>query len=149
RFVTFLLAVLMSVSSFAAVSAERAPAEGKAATARRAALDASRERHFNSVAIVIGNSDYQDAAPVKFAGNGAKAMKDYLVSTLGFREDNVHLLLNLGRERMDRLFGNPNGGNEVMAYVSQRRRELRGDVFVYYSGHGVPNPNAVREDEKQ
>ena len=78
-----------------------------------------------------------------------RAMKDYLVSTLGFREDNVHVMLNLGREQMDLLFGNPNGSNQVMTFVRQHRKEVRGDVFVYYSGHGVPNPCAAREEEKR
>jgi tetratricopeptide (TPR) repeat protein len=124
-------------------------AEKKAAAARKAALEESRKRHFNSIAIVIGNSDYRSAAPVKFAGNDAKAIKDYLVATLGFREENVFVMLNLGREDMDRLFGNPTGDNGVMALVNQRRKERRGDVFVYYSGHGVPNPRATTEEEKQ
>jgi Caspase domain len=109
-----------------------------------------RVDHRNSVAVIIGNSKYEHTTPVPYAHNDARAIQDYLVKKLGFRRDNIILRLDLGRERMETLFGEPDRPDgELMDRLLDRRAENRGDVFVFYSGHGVPDPDAVRDDDRR
>jgi hypothetical protein len=106
--------------------------------------------HRNSIAVIIGNAKYEHTTPVPYAHNDARAIQDYLVKKLGFRRDNVLLRLDLGRERMETLFGEPDRPDgELMDRLMDRRTENRGDVFVFYSGHGVPDPDAIRDDDRR
>jgi Caspase domain/Sel1 repeat len=110
-----------------------------------------QDYHRNSVAIVIGNSVYKHSTPVPYAENDARAIQKYLIETLGFRPDNVVLKLNLTGEDMATLFGEPDrpDGEIMDRLLDSPRRDLRGDVFVFYSGHGVPDPNPVHDDGRR
>lgn len=91
----------------------------------------------DSVAVVIGNRDYKQTVPVDFAANDADAMRDYLVRSLGFRAENVFLLKDATLNEFNQVFGterNPQSGR-----LWRSVREGRSNVFVYYSGHGVPD----------
>ena len=90
-----------------------------------------------SIAVVVGNKTYRSTVPVDFAGNDADAMRDYLVRSLGFREQNVVVLKDATRNELEDWFGpeaEPQAGKLWL-----RARTGRSDVFVYYSGHGVPD----------
>ena len=90
-----------------------------------------------SIAVVVGNKEYRQTVPVDFAHNDADAMRDYLVDTLGFRPENVFVLKDGTLSEMTQMFGSearPQSGKlwrSVQAGAS--------NVFVYYSGHGVPD----------
>jgi hypothetical protein len=90
-----------------------------------------------SIAVVIGNKSYRNTVPVDFAGNDADAMRDFLVRSLGFRAQNVVVLKDATRNELEDWFGaeaEPRAGKLWL-----RARTGRSDVFVYYSGHGVPD----------
>ncbi|GJD94719.1 caspase family protein [Methylobacterium iners] len=91
----------------------------------------------DSIAVVIGNRTYLNTVPVDFAGNDADAMRDFLVRSLGFREQNVVVLKDATRNQLEDWFGSeaePQAGKLWL-----RAKAGRSDVFVYYSGHGVPD----------
>ncbi|WP_152014471.1 MULTISPECIES: caspase family protein [unclassified Bosea (in: a-proteobacteria)] len=91
----------------------------------------------DSIAVVIGNRDYKQTSTVDFAHNDAEAIRDYLVRGLRFREQNVFLLKDATLGELTQMFGseaNPQGGKLWRSAV-----EGRSNVFVYYSGHGVPD----------
>lgn len=111
---------------------------------------ASRGPHYNSIAVIIGNQNYRLTTPVIYARNDALAMQKYLIERLGFRKSNIILLTDVGREQMETIFGEPDRADgQMMDLIAQRRQELRGDVFVFYSGHGVPDPDAVQDDARR
>ncbi len=90
-----------------------------------------------SIAVVIGNKAYKQTSTVDFAHNDADAIKAYLISTLGFREQNVHLIKDATLSELQQSFGtesNPQIGRIWRSVVAGRS-----NVFVYYSGHGVPD----------
>lgn len=101
------------------------------------ASPAGFENNADSIAVVIGNRNYKQTVPVDFALNDAEAIKTYLVGSLGFREQNVFLLKDATLSELNQMFGtdsNPQSGR-LWRSVS----EGKSNVFVYYSGHGVPD----------
>lgn len=86
----------------------------------------------NSFAVVIGIEAYRDLAAAEFTVRDAKMMKEYLVRVLGFPQENVITLLN---ERATR--------GDIEGYIGtwlKNSVEKNSSVFVYYAGHGAPNP---------
>jgi TPR repeat protein len=85
----------------------------------------------------VGNKAYKQTSAVDFAHNDAEAMRSYLIGTLRFREQNVFLLKDATLGELTQMFGteaNPQGGQ-----LWRRAIEGRSNIFVYYSGHGVPD----------
>ncbi len=90
-----------------------------------------------SIAVIIGNRDYRQTVPVDYAHNDAEAMRDYLIGTLGYREENVFMLLDGTLSEITQMFG-----SEAQPQSGRLWRSVTPDasnVFVYYSGHGVPD----------
>ena len=85
----------------------------------------------NDVAVVIGVEKYQDLPASDFSSRDAKLVKDYLAS-LGVRERNIELLLN------ERATGT--GIRKAVESWLPNRVKKDSKVFVYYSGHGAPDP---------
>jgi hypothetical protein len=97
----------------------------------------------NAVAVVIGNKTYRndDIPNVKYAARDAQVTKKYLTRTLGVRNENVIYTENATAAALTRIFGtagDPQG--QLYNYVQPGASE----VFVYYSGHGVPSPESNR-----
>lgn len=84
-------------------------------------------------AVVVGIEQYRQNLPrADFADHDAKIMREYLVKRLGYAEENVVLLSNDHATKTD-----------IEKYVEKwlPNRVDQGDsVFVYFSGHGSPNP---------
>ena len=84
-------------------------------------------------AIVVGIEQYrQDLPRADFADHDAKIMREYLVKRLGYEEENVVLLSNDHATKTD-----------IEKYVEKwlpNRVDPGDSVFVYFSGHGSPNP---------
>jgi hypothetical protein len=87
----------------------------------------------NRYAVVIGVEQYrQGLATVEFASHDARVMRDYLTKTLAFPEENVAMLVNDQAAKSD-----------IEKYIERwlpNRVEAGSSVFIYYSGHGAPNP---------
>lgn len=105
-----------------------------AAAAPRAELC---QENWDSVGVVIGNSDYRRSIPdVPYAVNDARAIRKLLVDGLCYRDGNIIHLENATFGDLLKMFGHidsPHG--QLWNWV----REGRSNVFVYYSGHGAPD----------
>ena len=90
----------------------------------------------HDVAVLVGIEHYRDLPQAKFARRDAEVMRAYLVHAMGFREENVRLLLD-----EQATFTDLKGYIEewLPKNVSKDTR-----VLFYYSGHGTPDP-ASRE----
>lgn len=84
-------------------------------------------------AIVIGIEQYRQKLPkADFAVSDATLVSKYLVNVLGYPEENVVLLTNDKALQSD-----------LSKYIEKwlpNNVEPDSNVFVYYSGHGAPNP---------
>jgi uncharacterized caspase-like protein len=91
----------------------------------------------DSIAVVIGNQNYRQTVAVDFAQNDAEAIKSFLVQSLGYREQNVLVLKDATLSELNQALGserNPQDGRLWRQAVPGRS-----NVFVYFSGHGVPD----------
>ena len=88
----------------------------------------------NAYAIVIGIEQYRQKLPkADFAVSDATLVSKYLVNLLGYPEENVVLLTNDKALQSD-----------LSKYIEKwlpNNVEPGSNVFVYYSGHGAPNPS--------
>lgn len=87
----------------------------------------------NSYAIVIGIENYRQKLPkADYAVADAQTMTEYLTKVMGYPEENVVTLLNdrALKSDMEKYFEKWLSNNV----------EKDGTVFIYYSGHGAPNP---------
>jgi hypothetical protein len=94
----------------------------------------------DAVAVIIGNKNYQGATPhVAYALNDAQLMRRYVEQSLGFRPGNILYYEDATLTNLKVLFGdqtNTNGKLKDLVKID------RSDVFVFYSGHGAPDPNS-------
>jgi hypothetical protein len=90
-------------------------------------------RRENACAIVIGIERYrQDLPKADYADRDAGTVADYLVKAMGYPEENVVVLRN------DRA-----ALGDFVKYFEKwlpNNVEKDGTVFIYYSGHGAPDP---------
>lgn len=100
-------------------------------------LGASRP---NAVAVVIGNRNYKNTLipTVEYAENDALLVKRYLVETLGFRESNIIYLKDADESDLRKVFGDK---DDYRGILWARTRPDVSDIFIFYSGHGAPDPN--------
>ena len=91
------------------------------------------------VAVVIGIREYQnpDVPNVDYAVRDARVVKKYLTRTLGFREENIIYVENADAATMTRIFGT---ADDPRGQLYDWVKPGESSVFVYYSGHGAPNP---------
>ena len=91
----------------------------------------------DAIAVVVGNALYQKTENVSYAINDAQLMKLYLTQVLGFKEGNIIFTLNAGKAELEGLFGTENNcKGKLFNYI----KPDVSDVFVFYSGHGAPDP---------
>jgi len=87
----------------------------------------------NSYAVVIGIEEYRQNLPkAEFATNDAQTISEYLTKGLGYPEENVIMLLNDRASNVD-----------LAKYFEKwlpNNVEAGSSVFIYFSGHGAPNP---------
>lgn len=91
----------------------------------------------DAVAIVIGTEKYSDSSipMAPYAARDAELMAEYFKTSLGVRD--IHLLTDeeVRQMKMNTMF-DPKRGD-----LSRKIQPGQTDVFVYYSGHGVPQPD--------
>ncbi len=87
----------------------------------------------HAYAVVIGIESYREQLPkADFGAQDAKTVGAYLTRVMGYPEENVATLVNERATRTD-----------IEKYVESwlpNRVEKDDTVFVYFSGHGAPNP---------
>ncbi len=97
-------------------------------------LPSSSFKRDDAYAVIIGITDYRSEKIPKatFAKRDAEIIKDYLVNICGISEDNIMMLLNDKAAKSD-----------IEAYLEEwlaRNVRKNSFVFVYFAGHGTPNP---------
>lgn len=137
--------VTESVGRFGvALAALGIPLQGSAGAVT--VLDATRAlippnlqlRNPDAVAVVIGNADYQQPTvpDVDYAGRDADVVRKYLIQTFGFSPENIIFQQNASFNVFQDIFGS----TDVPGQLAGRVRRDTTDVFVFYSGHGAPDP---------
>ncbi len=88
----------------------------------------------NAYAIVIGIEEYRQKLPkADFADHDAMIMAKYLTKVMGYPGENVVTLTGEHATKSD-----------FQKYIEKwlpNNAEKDSSVFIYYSGHGAPNPN--------
>jgi TPR repeat protein len=114
-----------------------APAAPSAAVAQRSDIDelpAPRAARPHAVAVVIGVERYREALPkADFAAADARLAAEYFKRVLGVSEENLALLVD---ERATK--------SDFDKYLEQwlpNHADKESDVFVFFSGHGSPDPS--------
>jgi len=84
----------------------------------------------DAVAIVIGIADYKNLPRADFANDDASMFYDYAIRALGIKPENIKLLVD----------GNADDVAIYQAFKTWLPSRVRSttDVYVYYSGHGLP-----------
>lgn len=101
-----------------------------------ASADAAENRY--GVAVIIGNKDYEGRIPdVEYAHRDADAMSRYVRDVLQYRPENIIDLRDASLTDLVAVFGSQaSHQGRLWRFV----RPGRSEVAVYYSGHGVPDP---------
>lgn len=86
----------------------------------------------DAVAVVIGVEDYQNIGDAPFAAKDAEIMSRYFRDVLGVQTVNTHINGEVSGFFFDQIFDPVTG--KLVRVVKPHET----DVFVYYSGHGIP-----------
>ncbi len=91
----------------------------------------------NGIALIVGNRSYRhgDVPEVSYAHNDAEAIRQYVVKTLGYGDRNVVVLQDAGKADLQAWFGS---ASDAQGRLFDMVRAGQSEVFVFYSGHGVP-----------
>lgn len=90
----------------------------------------------NAYAVIVGVENYRDLPKVDFATRDAETVKQYLIKMLGYPEEHIILRTN---ERATR--------SDLESYFEswlKNNVEKDAEVFIYYAGHGAPEPKSGR-----
>lgn len=90
-----------------------------------------------AIAVIIGNSTYDNLPTAQTARNDAGAMYFFLTEHLGFRQDHIIDLRNAKRADFERVFGPVPGSDGELKRLVRAQSDAK--VIVYYSGHGATN----------
>jgi hypothetical protein len=91
----------------------------------------------NAIAVVIGSEEYQDKTivPAPYASRDAEVMAEYFKKSLGIKTTMSYINEEATMMTLNTLFDSEIGSLASMITPGQT------DLYVYYSGHGVPLPN--------
>ncbi len=100
-------------------------------------------RRPNAYAVVIGVRDYRnrDVPPVRFAHNDTEAIRQFLIKNQGYRDENVIVLNDPNQSDLLAYFGT-DSDPEGKLFDAVTRESMK-EVFVYFSGHGVPTEDGT------
>lgn len=93
----------------------------------------SNTKRSNSVAVIFGVENYTDLPPAPYAKNDAEIIKEYFKKRLGVEKVVTYTNEEVSGYVFDNVF-NPD-------YGELQKEILKGqtDLFVFYSGHGLPS----------
>jgi Tol biopolymer transport system component len=92
----------------------------------------------DALGLIIGNRDYDAAPEVDYALEDAAAYKAAFEEALGLDPENIFVLKNASSVEVQRWFGAPAAPEGRLHRLARHYDE----VFVAYSGHGVPKVRA-------
>jgi hypothetical protein len=103
------------------------------------ALAHALESNSDSFALIITNSDYQSAPSIPYAKQDGEAIRNYLIKA-GYRASRIKMLHDQSSDIWKQWLGTevePTGA----LWREMRKVDGDGNVFVFYSGHGIPSQN--------
>jgi len=86
----------------------------------------------NSYAVVIGIEKYRDIPKVDYAVNDAQVMYESLTRQMGYPKENILLLTDEKATKTDI--------QKAIEKWLKNQTDNSSRVFIYYAGHGAPNP---------
>ncbi len=89
----------------------------------------------DAVAIIIGIADYKNLPRADYANDDARAFYDYAVRGLGVKAENIKLLIDAEADEIEIL-------RAFKTWLPARVKATT-DVYVYYSGHGLPTDDGT------
>lgn len=92
----------------------------------------------DSVAVVIGIEKYRELPSAPYATNDANLMKEYFKKIMGVEQVVLYANEEISGYKFDDIF-NPDYG-DLQKAINKGKTEL----FVYYSGHGIPNKSGTK-----
>lgn len=95
----------------------------------------------HAIAVIIGNKRYarfgHGIPDVDYAARDAAYIKAYVINLLGYREGNIIYKINATQGDLSKIFGTKERcRGKLYDYV----KPGKSDVFIYYVGHGAPDP---------
>lgn len=103
-----------------------------------AMVEPTLTKRANSVAVVIGIENYKNMPPAPYAANDAKLMEEYFKKKLGVEQVYLFTEADVSGYFFPNTF-NPAAGELNRAIIPGVT-----DLFVFYSGHGVPSKNGEK-----
>jgi hypothetical protein len=93
----------------------------------------------NRWGVIIGIETYRHVSPVRYAIRDASIMREYFQKVLGIPSENLYIKTDDAATsgEFNTLF-NPNG------WLAKNASGLDSEIYVYYSGHGAPDPTNNR-----
>lgn len=91
----------------------------------------------DAIAVVLGNSAYENLPAAETARNDAGAMYFFLTEHLGYRQDHIIDMRDAKKADLEWLFGADPGAEGELARLVRGWPDAK--VTVYYSGHGGTN----------
>ncbi len=112
------------------INVTRTITEAKATYADLNPTNIKRRSDRDAVAIIIGISDYKNLPKADFANDDARVFYDYALRALSIKPENIKLLVD----------GDASEVGIYKAFKTWLPSKVRSstDVYVYYSGHGLP-----------
>jgi hypothetical protein len=111
----------------------RAIVDSKAVFAALNPANIKKQVERDAVAVVIGIADYRSLARSDFSNDDARAFYDYAIRALGIKPENIKLLVDGDAEEAEIL-------KTFRTWLPSRVKSTT-DVYVFYSGHGLPMPD--------
>jgi hypothetical protein len=93
----------------------------------------TKQRQKDAVAIIIGIAEYKNLPKAEYANDDARIFYDYAMRALGIKPENVKLLVDADADQAEIY-------QAFKTWLPSRVRSTT-DVYVYYSGHGLPEAN--------
>jgi hypothetical protein len=112
------------------ISVSRQVIESKVIYAALNPNKVKRQPERDSVAVIIGIADYRSLPKADYANDDARAFYDYAIRALGVKPENIKLLVDSDAEEAEIL-------KAFRTWLPSRVKSTT-DVYVYYSGHGLP-----------
>lgn len=85
--------------------------------------------------VIFGIENYKNVSKVRFAARDAEYMKQYFIKVLGIPAENIYVRINedASLSEMKTVF-------EPKGWLERNAAGKDNEIFVYYSGHGAPDP---------
>jgi hypothetical protein len=112
------------------ITVSRAITESKVVFAALNPSKVRRQVGRDAVVVIIGIANYKSLPKAEFANDDARVFYDYAIRALGVKPENIKLLVDQDAEDVEII-------KTFKTWLPSRVKSTT-DVYVYYSGHGLP-----------